>query len=169
MIEDLGKMEGVQEKEKGESPYQISHSDSIPLLDPEELLNLLFKNILHIPPFIQIRYRTSLSLCIVTPMLFVVHMYVYKLYTIFLLVHLSRTKLTCTTSFFCRRSFGVEDEFFIQLFISFDQTLRLPTIKELTRKMFDEGKLSLTKVNCCHGNLLILRQNSKLKHAFCSS
>ena len=31
MIEDLGKMEGVQEKEKGESPYQIPHSDSVPL------------------------------------------------------------------------------------------------------------------------------------------
>ncbi len=57
-IEELGKMEGVQEKEKGESHAKFSHSDFIPLLDPEELLNLLFKNILHIPPFIQIRYRT---------------------------------------------------------------------------------------------------------------
>ena len=44
------------------------------------------------------------------------------------------------------RHFGKEDEFFIQLFMSFDENLRLPTMKMLVKQMFDESKLSLTKV-----------------------
>ena len=44
------------------------------------------------------------------------------------------------------RQFGIEDEFFIQLFMSFDENLRLPTMKMLLKQMFDESELSLTKV-----------------------
>ncbi|XP_064393273.1 ubiquitin carboxyl-terminal hydrolase CYLD-like isoform X2 [Halichondria panicea] len=82
-LEELGKMEGITEKEK----------------DPEEFLNMLFKHVLHTRPFISIR-----------------------------------------------RPFGVEEEFFVQLFVEYDPNLRPPTVGDLLRKMFLEQHISFTKV-----------------------
>ncbi len=45
-----------------------------------------------------------------------------------------------------RRPFGVEDEFFVQLFVEHDPNLRLPTVGELLRKMYTEQVISFTKV-----------------------
>ncbi|XP_064393270.1 uncharacterized protein LOC135340804 isoform X2 [Halichondria panicea] len=45
-----------------------------------------------------------------------------------------------------RRPFGVEQEFFVQLFMEHDPNLRLPTVGDLLRKMFLEQHISFTKV-----------------------
>ena len=45
-----------------------------------------------------------------------------------------------------RRPFGVEQEFFVQLFVEYDANLRLPTVGDLLRKMFHEQHISFTKV-----------------------
>ena len=58
-LEELGKMEGVNTKEKGwrgvgkreEICTNCNYS-----LDPEEFLNILFKHTLHVDPFITIKY-----------------------------------------------------------------------------------------------------------------
>ena len=45
-----------------------------------------------------------------------------------------------------RRPFGVEEEFFVQLFVEYDPNLRPPTVGDLLRKMFLEQHISFTKV-----------------------
>ena len=45
-----------------------------------------------------------------------------------------------------RRPFGVEQEFFIQLFVEHDPNLRLPTVGELLKRMFTEQQITFTKV-----------------------
>ena len=45
-----------------------------------------------------------------------------------------------------RRPFGIEQEFFVQLFVEYDPNLRLPTVGDLLRKMFHEQHISFTKV-----------------------
>ena len=47
----------------------------------------------------------------------------------------------------CRRPFGVEKEFFIQLFFEIDnQTTEVPDSEKLLQKMFREQKISFTEV-----------------------
>ena len=46
-----------------------------------------------------------------------------------------------------RRPFGVEQEFFVQLFVEPDPNLRLPTVGMLITMMFKEQNISFTKVN----------------------
>ena len=43
-----------------------------------------------------------------------------------------------------RRPFGTEPEFFIQLFVEFDESLKVPTIERLLQKMFREQQISFT-------------------------
>ncbi|XP_064393282.1 ubiquitin carboxyl-terminal hydrolase CYLD-like isoform X2 [Halichondria panicea] len=45
-----------------------------------------------------------------------------------------------------RRPFGVEQEFFVQLFVEHDPNLRLPTVGDLLRNMYTEQHISFTKV-----------------------
>ena len=45
-----------------------------------------------------------------------------------------------------RRPFGVEQEYFVQLFVEQDKSLQLPTVGELLTKMFIEQKIRFTKV-----------------------
>ena len=48
-----------------------------------------------------------------------------------------------------RRPFGIEDEFFVQLFLEPDESLKLPpTVGQLLNKMFKEQNISFTTV--CH-------------------
>ena len=50
--------------------------------------------------------------------------------------------------FICRRPFGIEEEFFVQLFLEPDESLELPpTVGQLLTKMFKEQNISFTKVN----------------------
>ncbi len=46
-----------------------------------------------------------------------------------------------------RRPFGVEQEFFVQLFVEPDPNIRLPTVGVLITMMFKEQNISFTKVN----------------------
>ena len=45
-----------------------------------------------------------------------------------------------------RRPFGTEPEFFVQLFVEFDESLKVPTIDALLQKMFKEQQISLAEV-----------------------
>ena len=46
-----------------------------------------------------------------------------------------------------RRPFGVEQEFFVQLFVEPDPNIKLPTVGILITMMFKEQNISFTKVN----------------------
>ena len=47
----------------------------------------------------------------------------------------------------CRRPFGVEEEFFVQLFFEMDPNQKeIPTTEKLIVKMFCEQKISFTRV-----------------------
>lgn len=45
-----------------------------------------------------------------------------------------------------RRPFGVEQEYFVQLFVEHNESLKLPTVGELLEIMFKEQKIRFTKV-----------------------
>lgn len=45
-----------------------------------------------------------------------------------------------------RRPFGVEKEFFVQLFLDMDEAQKLPSVGDLLHKMFAEQQISFTKV-----------------------
>ena len=54
-LDELGKMEGVNTAEKGQSVTSAAvWDDMMVTTDPEEFLNMLFKHTLHVDPFIQI-------------------------------------------------------------------------------------------------------------------
>ncbi len=78
---------------------------------------MMFKHALQVKPFISIRY-------------------VYK--PVLLFVSLFPVLL--------RRPFGVEEEYFVQLFLEMDDTQKLPSIGDLVDKMFTEQNISFTKV-----------------------
>uniref|UniRef100_A0A1X7TEA6 ubiquitinyl hydrolase 1 n=1 Tax=Amphimedon queenslandica TaxID=400682 RepID=A0A1X7TEA6_AMPQE len=84
-LEEFGRMKGAKTDEK----------------DPEEFLNLLFKEVLHIPPFLTIK-----------------------------------------------RPFGIEKEFFIQLFFEIDpNNTEVPKTEKLIAQMFHEQNISFTRVS----------------------
>ena len=83
---------------------------------------MLFKYVLHTKAFISIRYMPILITLIVHHSTDVRLVYLY------------------------RRPFGVEQEFFVQLFVEHDPNLRLPTVGDLLRRMFLEQHISFTKV-----------------------
>ncbi|XP_011409920.1 PREDICTED: ubiquitin carboxyl-terminal hydrolase CYLD-like isoform X2 [Amphimedon queenslandica] len=83
-LEEFGRMKGAKTDEK----------------DPEEFLNLLFKEVLHIPPFLTIK-----------------------------------------------RPFGIEKEYFIQLFFEIDpNNTEVPKTEKLIAQMFHEQNISFTRV-----------------------
>ena len=49
--------------------------------------------------------------------------------------------------FLTRRPFGTEPEFFVQLFVEFDGSLKVPTIDTLLQKMFKEQQISFAGVS----------------------
>ncbi len=51
----------------------------------------------------------------------------------------------CVHSYIYRRPFGVEEEFFIELIEETDSNT-LPTVGDLIKNMFNEQKMSFTKV-----------------------
>ena len=112
-LDELGKMEGITEKEKGIDSFYRIFIVRLFLTDPEEFLNMFFKRMLP-RPFISIRYVN----CVCTYC--IIHTY--------------------------RRPFGVEQEFFVQLFVEHDPNLRLPTVGDLLRNMYTEQHISFTKV-----------------------
>ena len=48
--------------------------------------------------------------------------------------------------FVYRRPVGVEQEYFVQLFVEHNESLKLPTVGELLEIMFKEQKIRFTKV-----------------------
>ena len=46
-----------------------------------------------------------------------------------------------------RRPFGTEPEFFVQLFVEFDESLKIPTIDTLLQRMFKEQQISFAEVS----------------------
>ena len=60
---------------------------------------------------------------------------------------LSHVCLFDLTLFLSRRPFGTEAEYFVQLFLEPDETLKLPpTVGQLLNKMFKEQDISFTQV-----------------------
>ena len=56
-LEEFGRMKGAKTDEKG-NLITVTVTSSllmIFIIDPEEFLNLLFKEVLHIPPFLTIK------------------------------------------------------------------------------------------------------------------
>ena len=49
-----------------------------------------------------------------------------------------------------RRPFGVEQEYFVQLFLEFDEKVEIPTVGSLLRKMFLEQDISFTEVHAIY-------------------
>ena len=49
---------------------------------------------------------------------------------------------------FSRRPFGIEKEFFVQLFLEIDEAQKLLSVGDLVNKMFSEQQISFTEV-CC--------------------
>ena len=45
-----------------------------------------------------------------------------------------------------RRPFGTEQEYFVQLFLEYDESMKLPSVGDLLTKMFKEQKISFTEV-----------------------
>ena len=45
-----------------------------------------------------------------------------------------------------RRPFGTEPEYFVQLFVEFDESLKTPTVEKLLQKMFKEQQISFAHV-----------------------
>ena len=69
----------------------------------------------------------------------------------------------CDDTFLIRRPFGEEPEYFVQLFVDYDESLKLPTVGDLMKKMFREQDITFTQVqwwNYLHKH--ILRCNNKL-------
>ncbi len=60
-------------------------------------------------------------------------------------VYILYTCLLCVHSYICRRPFGVEQEFFIELIEETDSNT-LPTVGDLIKNMFNEQKMSFTMV-----------------------
>ena len=56
-----------------------------------------------------------------------------------------------------RRPFGTEPEFFVQLFVEFDESLKTPTVEILLQRMFTEQQISFANVGLSSG-ILLLRQ-----------
>ena len=54
-----------------------------------------------------------------------------------------------------RRPFGTEPEFFVQLFVEFDETLKTPTVEILLQRMFTEQQISFANVGLCSDILLL--------------
>ena len=79
---------------------------------------MMFKVILHIPPFINIRYAHTIIVSVVF----------------------------CNCEF--RRPFGVESEYFVQLFLEMDESQKTPSIGDLLNRMFTEQDISFTEVIC---------------------
>ena len=52
----------------------------------------------------------------------------------------------CFYYYVYRRPVGVEQEYFVQLFVEHDESLKLPTVGELLEIMFKEQKIRFTKV-----------------------
>ena len=88
--------------------------------DPEEFLNMLFKHTLQVEPFIRIRW---------------VPIIIYNVCVYMFIVSLSY-----------RRPFGTEQEYFLWLFLEYDDSMKLPTVGDLLTKMFKEQKISFTEV-----------------------
>ena len=66
-----------------------------------------------------------------------------------------------------RRPFGVEQEFFVQLFVEHDPNLRVPTVGDLLRRMFIEQHITFTKVfYCCTVESIYVPSNSSIKLMF---
>ena len=78
---------------------------------------MLFKHTLNVDPFIQIKY-------VVVQVL-----------------------VSWSVQIHCRRPFGTEPEFFIQLFVEPDESLGVPTIEILLKKMFQEQQISFASVS----------------------
>ena len=49
-------------------------------------------------------------------------------------------------SFSPRRPFGTEQEYFVQLFVEYDESVKLPTVGDLLKRMFKEQNISFTEV-----------------------
>ena len=45
-----------------------------------------------------------------------------------------------------RRPYGIEPEYFVQLFVDYDESLKLPTVGDLMKKMFWEQDITFTEV-----------------------
>ena len=45
-----------------------------------------------------------------------------------------------------RRPYGEEPEYFVQLFVDYDESLKLPTVGDLMKKMFREQDITFTQV-----------------------
>ena len=45
-----------------------------------------------------------------------------------------------------RRPYGIEPEYFVQLFVDYDESLKLPTVGDLMKKMFREQDITFTEV-----------------------
>ena len=55
--------------------------------------------------------------------------------------------VTFLVIFICRRPYGIEKEFFVQLFLEPDESLKLPpTVGQLLNKMFKEQNISFSEV-----------------------
>ena len=54
-----------------------------------------------------------------------------------------------------RRPFGTEKEYFVQLFLKYDDSMKLPTVGGLLTKMFKEQKISFTWVLTCNSNMAV--------------
>ena len=53
-------------------------------------------------------------------------------------------------TFLVRRPFGEEPEYFVQLFLDYDESLKLPTVGQLMMKMFREQDITFTQVQICY-------------------
>ena len=49
-----------------------------------------------------------------------------------------------------RQPFGVEQEYFVQLFLEFDEKVEIPTVGSLLRKTFLEQDFSFTEVHAIY-------------------
>ena len=97
---------------------------------------MLFKHTLHVEPFVSIRW---ISTCTCTynecVSVWCRGVCVPGVCVCVLLVFFSH-----------RRPFGTEQEFFVQLFVEYDESLKLPSVGDLLTKMFKEQKISFTEV-----------------------
>ena len=175
-LDELGKMEGVTTSEKGVSSHARDDYGILFLTkyflstDPEEFLTMLFKHALPVEPFIIIKcvlfvcvcvcVHACMHACVGTYVHVCVHMCVCL--SVCACVHAYMHVCACTHDcftacmcvfahgviFFHRRPFGTETEFFVQLFMEFDESLKNPTIQNLLQKMFREQQISFASV--CH-------------------
>ena len=52
----------------------------------------------------------------------------------------------CDDTFLIRHPFGEEPEYSVQLFVDYDESLKLPTVGDLMKKMFREQDITFTQV-----------------------